>query len=148
MQPHARDEEARIRELLDTYADAICNRDANAAQEAYSADLVSFDLEPPLAFAGEAALDAKHMQEWMDTWSGPIQSEARDLRIVIGGDVAFAHALRRMRGTKKSGEKADLWFRATCCLRKEKGEWKLVHLHNSVPFYMDGSLRAATDLEP
>ncbi len=148
MQSHARDDEARIRQLLDDYADAICARDAKAAHEPYSDALVCFDLAPPLVFEGDDALDPAQMQAWMETWSGPIENEARDLRIVIGGDVAFAHALRRMKGTKQDGEKVDLWFRATCGLRKEKGEWKIVHLHNSVPFYMGGSLRAATDLEP
>jgi PhnB protein len=26
--------------------------------------------------------------------------------------------------------------------------WKIAHLHQSVPMYMDGSLRAAVDLKP
>ena len=28
------------------------------------------------------------------------------------------------------------------------GTWKIAHEHTSVPFYMDGSFRAAVDLEP
>jgi hypothetical protein len=28
------------------------------------------------------------------------------------------------------------------------GTWKIVHEHTSVPFHMDGSFRAATDLTP
>jgi ketosteroid isomerase-like protein len=28
------------------------------------------------------------------------------------------------------------------------GEWRIVHDHSSVPFYMDGSYRAAVDLKP
>jgi ketosteroid isomerase-like protein len=148
MQPENRDEERLIRQLLDDYSDAISVRAAQAAHEHYSDELVCFDLAPPLALAGEAALDTKPIQTWMDSWSGPIQNDVRDLRIVVGGDVALAYGLRHMTGTKKGGEKVDLWFRATCGLRKEKGEWKIVHLHNSVPFYMDGSERAATDLVP
>jgi hypothetical protein len=28
------------------------------------------------------------------------------------------------------------------------GSWRIVHEHNSTPFYLDGSLRAALDLRP
>jgi len=34
------------------------------------------------------------------------------------------------------------------CLRREEGDWRIVHEHTSVPFYMDGSLRPAFDLKP
>jgi ribonuclease PH len=40
----------------------------------------------------------------------------------------------------------DLWFRTTVVLKKASGRWQIVHEHASVPFYMDGSLRAAVDL--
>jgi ketosteroid isomerase-like protein len=39
-------------------------------------------------------------------------------------------------------------MRETVCLLREDGQWKIVHEHTSVPFYMDGSLRPAFDLEP
>jgi hypothetical protein len=32
--------------------------------------------------------------------------------------------------------------------RKIDGSWRIVHEHNSTPFYLDGSLRAALDLRP
>jgi ketosteroid isomerase-like protein len=53
-----------------------------------------------------------------------------------------------MRGTRTGGEKTDLWFRHTVCFRKVDGTWKIVHFHESVPFYMDGSYKAAIDLKP
>jgi ketosteroid isomerase-like protein len=40
------------------------------------------------------------------------------------------------------------WFRQTLCFRKINGAWTIVHEHESVPFYMDGSFRAAIDLKP
>ena len=46
-----------------------------------------------------------------------------------------------MTGTKIDGEK-------TVVFRKEGGAWKVMQVHSSVPFYMDGSLTAAVDLEP
>ena len=61
-------------------------------------------------------------------------------------DVAFSHSLNRMHGTKTDGAKADLWFRQTFGFQRIKGEWKIAHEHESVPFYMDGSFKAAIDL--
>jgi SnoaL-like domain len=39
-------------------------------------------------------------------------------------------------------------IRQTLSFRKIDGEWKIAHEHASVPFYMDGSFRAAIDLKP
>jgi PhnB protein len=33
-------------------------------------------------------------------------------------------------------------------LAKKDGGWKAMHEHLSVPFYMDGSKKAAVDLKP
>jgi hypothetical protein len=38
--------------------------------------------------------------------------------------------------------------RATAGLRRTDAGWKITHEHTSTPFYMDGSGRAATDLQP
>ena len=38
--------------------------------------------------------------------------------------------------------------RMTACYRKISGRWLITHEHVSVPFYMDGSYKAAVDLKP
>jgi PhnB protein len=38
--------------------------------------------------------------------------------------------------------------RATVGCRKIADRWKVTHEHSSVPFYMDGSYKAAVDLRP
>lgn len=72
----------------------------------------------------------------------------RDVHVTAGGGVAFARMLNRILGMRTDGEATDLWVRATVCFRKIGGEWKVIHEHVSVPFYMDGSFRAAVDLNP
>ena len=62
--------------------------------------------------------------------------------------MAFGHSLNRITGRRTSGEETDVWVRATVCFRKVDGRWLIAHEHVSVPFYMDGSFRAAVDLEP
>ena len=80
--------------------------------------------------------------------AGSARVRNRDLNITAGDDVAFCHSLIRLSGTTTDGEKADVWFRLTLCLRKIGGEWQITHRRESVPFYMDGSYRAAVDLRP
>lgn len=139
---------AQIRALLDELTAAIRNRDAAAAVAVYAEDAVAYDLAPPLRIEGRALRDPAGIQAWFDTWAGPIESKPHRLTIRVGGDIAYAFGLRHMTGTKSGGEKVDLWFRATACLVREPGGWKIAHVHDSVPFAMDGSDRALLDLVP
>jgi ketosteroid isomerase-like protein len=141
-------DEAAISALLEVRARAIRAKDAEAALSPCAPDFLCYDLAPPLARAGAAALDRGGLTAWFDTWRGPIRYDLRDLAITVSGDIAFGHGLLRIGGTKKDGYEADLWTRQTVCLRRRNGAWQLVHEHVSTPFYMDGSLRAAVDLQP
>jgi ketosteroid isomerase-like protein len=91
---------------------------------------------------------ADDLDGWFRTWDGPLEFEPRDLAIVSGQTVAFSHSLNRLAGTKAGDGRSVLWYRGTLGFRKIGNEWKIVHEHESVPFYMDGSMRAATDLKP
>ena len=137
--------EARIRALVDGWARAMRAKDVDGVLAHYEPDSVTFDLAPPLISMGA---DANVLQAWFATWRGPLGYELRDLDITVGDDAAFCHSLNRLSGTKIDGEKADVWFRQTLCLRRIGGAWKIAHQHESVPFYMDGSFRAAVDLTP
>ena len=66
----------------------------------------------------------------------------------MGNDVAFSHSLNRLHGTKTDGVKGGLWFRHTFGFQRIDGAWKIAHEHESVPFYMDGSYKAAVELKP
>jgi PhnB protein len=137
--------EAEIRALIDAWAKAMRAKEVDGVLSHYAADSVTFDLAPPLISAGA---DAKGLQAWFATWQGPLDYVVRDLRITAGDDVAFGRSLNRLSGTTTDGEKTGLWFRQTLCFRKMRGDWRIAHQHESVPFYMDGSYRAAVDLEP
>ena len=77
-----------------------------------------------------------------------MQWAMRDLAVEIGGDIAYARGIAHMSGTKTDGHKVDLWLRCTTCFGRSGGAWKIAHEHASVPFYMDGSFKAAVDLKP
>jgi ketosteroid isomerase-like protein len=138
-------DEATIRSIIEGANDAHRARDANAIVAPYTPDAVLFDLAPPLA----RRLDAKQVAAWLDTWDGPVLRSVRDLDISVGGDLAFAtFFVHTSAVTKNTNEQAEWWARATMCFERIEREWRVVHEHVSVPFYMDGSFRAALDLQP
>lgn len=139
--------EAEIRHLIDNWVTALRAKDSNALMSHYTPDILVFDLAPPLQYAG---IDAyrKNFEKWFPSFQGQIGYEIRDLSITTGDDTAFSHSLNRISGTRTGGEQTDVWVRATVGFRKVHGKWRLAHEHASVPFYMDGSFKAAVDLKP
>ena len=142
MTPHG--EEAQIRSLIEDWAAALRAKDVSRVMSHQTADATQFTLAPPLISTD----GTDELQSWFDNWRGPIGFETRDQAIVARDGIAFSHGLIRMTATSVGGEEADLWFRLTLGFRKIEGTWKIVHTHESVPFYMDGSYRAAIDLKP
>ena len=135
---------AAIRAAVEAHAAAISAKDARGVVSQQGPGFVSYDLAPPLV----ARTDPELLEAWFATWRGPIGWRIDALDVAASGDVAFAHGLVHMTGTKTDGANVDLWFRQTLGLREVRGTWKIVHEHHSVPFYMDGSFRAAVDLKP
>lgn len=138
----------QIRALLSDRAAAITTKDARRATANYAPEVVSFILAPPLRYAGDEVTDLAGLEDWFQTWDGPIGYDIGEPVIEAGDDVAFCHGLTHMTGTKTDGAQVDLWFRSTFGLRRTAAGWQIAHEHESTPFYMDGSDRAATDLKP
>ena len=144
-EPSSATEQARIRTVIDGRAQALRRKDAEGVLRHHAPDFVHFSLAPPLI---STATDATGLEAWFATWLGPIGYEMRELTITASDGAAFCHGLVRMSGTKIDGEHDEIWFRVTLGLREIEGAWRIAHEHKSVPFYMDGSYRAAVDLEP
>jgi PhnB protein len=138
-------DETAIRAMIEDWLAALRAKRADGVVGYGVDDFVAFTLAPPLITPTEGT---DGLQAWFDTWDGPLDLEIRDLKIAASGDVAFCHFLSHMAGTLKSGARPDLWFRQTLGLRRIGGDWKIAHQHESVPFYMDGSFKAAIDLKP
>lgn len=143
------DDEARIRAIVAQQEVAMRDHDAELLVSRYASDVVVFDLAPPLRKAGAEVTDPTGLREWFSKYEGPVYYDVRDLEVTVGGDVAYCHSLNRMSDAPE-GESGvfELWFRSTVCLRKIDGSWKITHEHESTPFHMDGSFRAAVDLQP
>jgi ketosteroid isomerase-like protein len=133
-----------VRATIDARANAIRSKDAERAKACFTEDSVGFFLEPPL----RQSPHKEDLTGWFTTWRGSIGYEMHDLTITSGDEVAYCHSVSHLTGPRTDGEVTDVWFRETLCFRKIAGQWLITHLHESVPMYMDGTLKAAIDLKP
>ncbi len=125
-------EEAAIRALVEQWASAVRARDFNAILANHSADILIFDLPPPLESKG---IDA-YRRTWdlFFSWShDPVVFQISRMDVTAGNDVAFVTALMRCAGTEKSGQRTAFEFRLTIGLRKIGGQWTITHEHHSIP---------------
>lgn len=139
-------EETEFHALMEATVKACRAKDAQALMACYAADVLAFDLLPPLRYHSTTEL-GERVQTWFDSFKGPIGYDLRDLKITTGPGAAFAHSLNHVTGTKTDGQKISMWWRATVGFSKASGHWLITHAHNSVPFDMNTG-KALLDLEP
>jgi ketosteroid isomerase-like protein len=138
--------EAQIRQRVEDWAKAIHERDLDRVLSLYSPDIVSFDLDPPLRYAG---MDNKRRawQEFFKVHTGPVGYDVRDLNVTTEGEIAFAHSLNHVSGTLAGGRTSDMWVRWTACFRRIGGIWMVVHEQVSVPADVKNG-KAVLNLKP
>jgi len=140
-------DEAQIQAAIDDWREGLRTKDVERCVSHYTEDVVQFNLAPPLEYRGKEAV-RKNLTEWFSTFTGPIGCETQRLEISAGVDTAVAYCLNRISGTKTTGQSTPHWVRVTIGFQKIDGTWLVNHEHVSVPFYMDGSFKAAIDLQP
>ena len=139
-------DEARIRQQVDKLVEGIRGKDLKALEQVYAADIVSFDIEPPLQHVGAAA----KLNNWTKVFTlfREVSYEVRDLTLTVGADVAYGHGFGRLSGTLSDGTATSgTWVRVTYGLRKTDDDWLITHDQVSVPIDMPSG-RGAADLEP
>lgn len=142
-------DEVAIRAVFAELEEGMRSRSPARVVALYGEDAVTCTLAPPLRNTGVAARDPEALAGWMAGFAGPITLEHRDLVVAAAGGVAFVHGLARLAAVPVGyPEGFSMWLRVTVGLRWRGGRWVIVHEHQSVPFHMDGSFLAATDLEP
>jgi ketosteroid isomerase-like protein len=140
--------EQEIRDVIEGRAAAIGAGDARAVLAYHLPQVVQFSLAPPLRQRADSG-DPGPLMAWLATFESPPKREVTELEITADGDVAYATSIDSMTATPKGGdEEFTLWYRVTVGLRRVDGRWLIAHEHESVPFSMDGSLRALVDLKP
>ena len=139
-------DEAHIRQQVARIEAGIRAKDLEVLRPIYAADIVSFDVEPPLQHVG---VEAK-LQNWANVFAAfrDADYEVRGLSVTVGDDLAFGHCFGRLHGTLMNGTATKgIWVRVTFCFRKLDGAWQIVHDQASVPFDVLSG-RGVADLEP
>jgi len=138
----------QIRDVILARAERLSAGDVVGMQEHNAPSVVAYTLAPPLV-GDSNGHDPKGLEAWLQGFEAPPRRAVTELEITADGDVAFATSLDSMTATPRGAtESFTMWFRVTLGLRRIDGRWLVVHEHTSVPFSMDGSFRAAVDLEP
>jgi ketosteroid isomerase-like protein len=142
--------DAEILAVLDEHAAAHAARDVQRMIAPYTDDAACYTLAPPLQQGPDTPYGTPEgLQAWLASFDGPVLIDYRDPVVTADGDVAFVHTLTRMTATPAGAtDSFSFWFRSTYGLRRIDGTWRITHRHESTPFHMDGSFRAATDLLP
>jgi uncharacterized protein (TIGR02246 family) len=140
------DDEAEIRELFMTWTNAVRARDLDGVMSHYAADVIAFDAILQLQFKGRDTY-REHWRACLAMCPGEMIFDVRDLKVAVGGDIAFAHGLTRCGVLDGEGGEKASWMRGTTCYRRTNGSWTIVHEHWSAPFEMETG-KALFELTP
>lgn len=125
--------ELQIRTLLLEWAKATREARLDDVLKNHSENLIIFDVLPPLMYCS-AKEYRKSWGDWQPETQGEARFEIEDLSVTAGDQVAFAHGIIQCGGTLPDGQVFSDTVRATFCLQKLSGTWKVVHQHVSKPF--------------
>jgi len=138
--------DAEIRRIIESHADAVRRGDVESMLADFAEDVVVFDVVDPLRRFGRATAHAR-AAEWVAAYNGVINWDNLDIAIICDEAAAFASMLSRVRGTLKTGDRVDMWFRKTLGLQKRGDRWLIVHDHGSVSFNPESG-QASLGLQP
>lgn len=121
-------DEAEIRATIESWAQAIKDKDIEGIMKNHADDFIMFDVPKPIQLKGsEAYRDC--MQLYLDNAPTPAPFDLHELTIHCDGAVAFAHAVFQC----DSGSRDKVNARLTVGLEKRNGAWVVVHEHHSFP---------------
>jgi ketosteroid isomerase-like protein len=123
-----------VERRMDGFGRAIRQGDLDEMMSYFAADVVAFDIMPPLQFTDAHSYRNKAWKGcFTDCFTFPVVFDFHEQQIFGDGDVVFTHALIHMNGTQNNGVIIDNWLRSTICWARIHQEWKITHMHTSVP---------------
>ena len=128
----------QIRQILEGWAETTRKGQLDQILNHHDKDALIYDVLPPMKYEGTEAY-RRSWEEWHPDTAGEAQFELQDLSITAGEDVAFAHGFIQCGGSLPDGRVFSDLVRATFCLRKSDGNWKIQHQHISKPFSRQSS---------
>jgi ketosteroid isomerase-like protein len=126
-------EQEQVRQILEEWACATRKDLQDDILKNHEPDAVIFDVLPPMKYDGTEAY-RRSWDEWQPDTQGEGRFDLQNLSITTGADVAFAHCFIACGGSLPDGKVFEDVVRATFCLRKTEGTWRIEHQHVSKPF--------------
>jgi len=126
---------AVLRRRIEALAQAIRDKDLGQLMTFYDRDVEVFDLRASLNVVGAGAY-RNNLEQWFDSFEGPLGFELHNLRIALGEPTAFCHYLALITGTRPGGRISGYWVRGTTGFERRGGEWLVTHEHISQPAAM------------
>jgi ketosteroid isomerase-like protein len=131
-------DEVQVRLVLQQWATATRKGRRDHVLANHLPDVLIYDVLAPMKYEGAAAY-RQSWDDWQPDTQGEGQFDLQDLSVTAGADLAFAHCFIKCGGTLPNGKKFEDLVRATFCLRKESGSWKVAHQHISKPIQLAGA---------
>jgi ketosteroid isomerase-like protein len=127
-----------IRQILEEWAETTRTGQLDLVLSNHYDDALIYDVLPPMKYEGTETY-RRSWGDWQPDTAGEGQFELQDLSITAGEGVAFAHGFIQCGGATPEGKTFSDTVRATFCLRKSEGSWKIQHQHISKPLNLRSS---------
>lgn len=124
--------QSRIRSILESWAQATRLGRQDDVLSSHAPSVLIDDVLPPMKYMSAYAY-RRSWDDWQPETQGESRFELEDLSVTAGPDIAFTHGFIQCGGTLPSGRTFQDADRATSCLRKVDGDWKVYHQHLSKP---------------
>ncbi|MCA9241348.1 MAG: SgcJ/EcaC family oxidoreductase [Planctomycetales bacterium] len=132
MTTNCTDEQA-ILDLMAKWRSALERKDTAAMMEDYLPDALLFDAKPPYKIEGAAGI-RKVWEQCLPYFPEEFESEHRDLRVHVDGDLALVYGLHHFVPTPADHPCGQTWVRITIGFQRVDGRWRVAHEHASLPF--------------
>ncbi|HET9474327.1 MAG TPA: nuclear transport factor 2 family protein, partial [Steroidobacteraceae bacterium] len=133
-QPGASIKSVLIR-CIEALAQAVRDKDLDQLMTFYDRDVEVFDLRASLNVVGASAY-RNNLEQWFDSFEGPLGFEFHSLRVAPGEPTAFCHYLALITGARPGGRISGYWVRGTTGFERRGDEWLVTHEHISQPAAM------------
>ena len=100
-------DEVQIRAIIEERVKAVDDKDINALLTNHASEVLSFDVNNPLQYAGADKV-RERAEKWLSAYQSSIGYEVRNLAVTAGDTAAFCHYLYRISGTLNDGEKVNM----------------------------------------
>jgi ketosteroid isomerase-like protein len=124
-----------IRQVLERWAETTRLGQLDEILTNHAEDCLIYDVLPPMQYEGTEAY-RRSWEGWHPETTGEGQFALQDLSITADENLAFAHAFIQCGGADPNGKVFADTVRATFCLGKIDGNWKVQHQHISKPLQL------------